>query len=317
MADIISVSASVTPAWLTQVLTEAGSLAGAKVVGALPTKVGDGMLGESVRFDLTYDRQVEGAPASVVGKFPALDPTSRATGGGLGLYLREVRFYQQVAATVAVRAPKAYFADIDPATADFALILEDMGPARGGNQLIGCDLRDAEVAMDQAAALHGPRWADPTLADIDFLQANNALTGQIALGFQPIFQAFRARYEGVLEPDYMAACAIFAENIGAFYDGPPAPTTLQHLDYRLDNMLFEPQGGRWPLVVLDWQSLTLGAGVLDVGYFIGAFVSGRVVDAYVVSGGHDWRSIWLVPAAGAAAVLVVFAIAFTPTTQRA
>ena len=54
-----------------------------------------------------------------------------------------------------------------------------------------------------------------------------------------------------------------------------------------------------------------------VGYFIGAFVSGRVVDAYVVSGGHDWRSIWLVPAAGAAAVLVVFAIAFTPTTQRA
>ena len=54
-----------------------------------------------------------------------------------------------------------------------------------------------------------------------------------------------------------------------------------------------------------------------VGYFIGAFVSGRVVDAYVVSGGHDWRSIWLVPAAGAAAVLVVFAIAFTPTKQRA
>jgi nucleoside transporter len=54
-----------------------------------------------------------------------------------------------------------------------------------------------------------------------------------------------------------------------------------------------------------------------VGYFIGAFVSGRVVDAYVTSGGHDWRSIWLVPAAGAAAVLIVFAIAFAPKNQRA
>jgi MFS family permease len=54
-----------------------------------------------------------------------------------------------------------------------------------------------------------------------------------------------------------------------------------------------------------------------VGYFIGAFVSGRIVDAYMTSGGHDWRSIWLVPAAGAAAVLVVFALAFTPKRQSA
>ena len=53
-----------------------------------------------------------------------------------------------------------------------------------------------------------------------------------------------------------------------------------------------------------------------VGYFIGAFVSGRVVDAYVLPGGaHDWRSIWIVPAAGAAIVLVLFAILFYPTPR--
>jgi nucleoside transporter len=56
-----------------------------------------------------------------------------------------------------------------------------------------------------------------------------------------------------------------------------------------------------------------------VGYFIGAFVSGRVVDAYRLGDGlHDWRSIWLVPAAGAAAVMVVFALLFRPSpVQRA
>jgi nucleoside transporter len=55
-----------------------------------------------------------------------------------------------------------------------------------------------------------------------------------------------------------------------------------------------------------------------VGYFIGAFVSGRVVDAYLLpGGGHDWRSIWIVPAAGAAAVLVLFALTFRPRTSRA
>ena len=55
-----------------------------------------------------------------------------------------------------------------------------------------------------------------------------------------------------------------------------------------------------------------------VGYFIGAWVSGRVVEAYRVAspvpGGavHDWRGIWMVPAFGALAVAVVFALLFRP-----
>jgi nucleoside transporter len=52
-----------------------------------------------------------------------------------------------------------------------------------------------------------------------------------------------------------------------------------------------------------------------VGYFIGAFASGRVVDAYLRADGlHDWRSIWIVPAAGAAVILIVFAMVFRPKT---
>jgi len=56
----------------------------------------------------------------------------------------------------------------------------------------------------------------------------------------------------------------------------------------------------------------LAFATLGVGYFIGAIVSGRVVQAYASAGGaaHDWRSIWLVPASAAAGVLVLFALAF-------
>ncbi len=52
-----------------------------------------------------------------------------------------------------------------------------------------------------------------------------------------------------------------------------------------------------------------------LGYFVGALVSGRVVGRYTIDGGalpHDWSAIWLVPAAMAAGVFVLFLLLFRP-----
>lgn len=59
-----------------------------------------------------------------------------------------------------------------------------------------------------------------------------------------------------------------------------------------------------------------------VGYLIGASVSGMVVDRYATPGAggvtaHNWPAIWLVPAIGAAAILVVFALIFRPRADAA
>jgi nucleoside transporter len=59
---------------------------------------------------------------------------------------------------------------------------------------------------------------------------------------------------------------------------------------------------------------------LGLGLFIGAWVSGQVVEVNTVrdaAGGmsHDWRAIWLVPAALAAGILVVFSALFRPSLQ--
>ncbi len=59
--------------------------------------------------------------------------------------------------------------------------------------------------------------------------------------------------------------------------------------------------------------VTLGAGL-----FIGAWLSGAVVEAYTLSGEvvpHDWRTIWLIPAAGAGGILLLFAAAFRPQSD--
>jgi hypothetical protein len=47
-----------------------------------------------------------------------------------------------------------------------------------------------------------------------------------------------------------------------------------------------------------------------VGMLFGFWVAGELTAAFAVDGSHDWRSIWIYPAAFAAAVAVGFALLF-------
>jgi hypothetical protein len=86
---------------------------------------------------------------------------------GWGQYQREVLFYRDIAATVAMRTPKPYVAEFDPATQRFVLVMEDLAPAADGNQTVGLTLDHARLALAEIAVLHATWWNRPELAGLE------------------------------------------------------------------------------------------------------------------------------------------------------
>jgi hypothetical protein len=233
--------------------------------------VGTGQMADSVRLSPRYDTDDAAGPSSVVGKFTAADVTSRSTALAMRTSEVEVRFYQQVASTVGVRTPRCYHADVDPATAEFVLVLEDLAPARVGDQVEGCTVDEAALALTELAALHAPRWGDGSLETLDWLNRRTTESDDAGAALLPVlFDGFAARYGDVLEESVLDVGRRLMPDIGTYLRRHRPPWTVQHADYRLDNLMFGTGSGGPPLAVVDWQTVVLGPGAADVSYFLGA-----------------------------------------------
>ena len=71
----------------------------------------------------------------------------------------------------------------------------------------------------------------------------------------------------MIEPGDVGVGESLADTVPALLDALDAlPATLVHGDSRLDNLLFRP--GELTPVIVDWQGISRGPGMLDVGYFL-------------------------------------------------
>ena len=287
----------VTPEWLSAAL-------GRPVESFTTQPVGTGQMADSVRFTL---EPAEPAPASVVLKFAAADDTSRATGVALRSYEIEVRWYQQIRPTVGIRTPHCHHAAVEPETGWFTLVLEDMAPAEQGDQLAGCSIDQAAIALEELAKLHAPRWGDPSLLDLDwFHKGNDAAAGTIMI-VQGLFPGFRERYADRLTIEQQDLASRVAAGLPQLFEQrADMPITVTHGDYRLDNMLFGTDGTGPPHAVVDWQTATTGPGLADASYFLGAGLlpedrrkhERELMQTYhqaLLAGGvegYDWDACW-------------------------
>src|ERR1700722_19225949 len=213
MIPIADTPEELTPSWLTAALRASGFLEGARIVHATSQPIGTGQMCDCVRLDLHYDRSTD-APGTILAKFPAAAETSRATAKALHSYESEVRFYQHLAPELPIRTPEMYYADIDVESAGFVLLLEDLAPARQGDQLRGCSPGQAQVALQELVKLHAARWGDPTLADIEWLPGDKAANQSFLAALLPgLWEGFRDRYEADLSVAVMQAGTVLFSQI--------------------------------------------------------------------------------------------------------
>ncbi len=227
-------------------------------------------MSESHRVTIEYAAGADAGPASVVVKIAASDPTSRATGVGLGIYEREVRFYRELAPRVGGPLAECHLAMIDAEEGWFTLVLEDVAPAEQGDQIAGCDVEHARLALHELAKIHAPLFGDSQLGATPWLNQETPLNQALVT---QLLAAFLERYGDHVAPEHQQVCERFVSSLDGWVADRHPPLGLVHGDYRLDNMLFGAPAAPRRFVVVDWQTVGWGPVMTDASYFLGGSLS--------------------------------------------
>ncbi|WNG84657.1 aminoglycoside phosphotransferase family protein [Mycobacterium sp. ITM-2016-00316] len=313
----------VTPAWL-------GGVLDADVRSVETVPIGTGQTGATYRLTVQYGTETD-LPGSFAIKLPSQDDTVRDR-VAIG-YRSEHAFYRDVADLVQVPIPRNFHCEIGGEGAEFVLLLADMAPAEQGDQIAGCSAEEARLAVRALAGLHAPSWCDPKLTDfpgIAMPKPDAAMAsgmGDVAkMATDITLEKLGDRMTAEDRATLSASMAV----VTPWLLTEPDRFALLHGDYRLDNMLFDPDRTR--VTVVDWQTLGSGLPARDLAYFTAtsldpatrAAAERDLVAEYhaglVALGvtGYDEQTCWRDYRLGMlqAPLIIVFGVAFANATER-
>lgn len=266
---------SISPEWLNANVPP-DVLGGATVTGVDASNIGEGVgiFGEIARLDLTTTGGDGTAPSSVVAKMACTETANLEVALQLGIYDRELAFFEEIAPTTSLRVPACHVS-IRGDDGRFVLVLEDMTDEYDvGDQVVGASATQAEAVIDALAPFHAHWWQHPDLASMTWLPEPDAPAYVAAVP-----QIYRAGLP-VLQAEW--SDRVSAEAIRLAFDVEPhfldlmhrtatGPTTVIHTDTRLDNIFFS-RSDPSDIAFIDFQLALRGRGVADIAYLIGTSV---------------------------------------------
>jgi aminoglycoside phosphotransferase (APT) family kinase protein len=332
MSAVVSIPrypGDVTPEWLSTVLSERHP--SVKVSDVDVVAIGTGQTGATYRVTARYLTDPGDLPQTFVIKLPAQDDTVRDR-VVIG-YRSECAFYASVADRVQVPTPQCFYCEITEDAMDFALLLADQAPAVQGDQLAGCGEQEARLAVNALAGLHAPSWCDPVWLNFPGLAfrrpdaAGAGGMGEVArMSAEITLEKLGERMTAEDRETFRTAMGLVEPWLLAEYNR----FALLHGDYRLDNMLFDPDRTR--VSVVDWQTLGVGLPARDLAYFTATSLNSRLrasIEEDLVAdyhralsdcgvAGYDRETCWRDYRLGVlqAPLISALGFAFAATTER-
>lgn len=257
---------SLTAERVTELLREAGH--DVTVASLTATPVGTGQMGASYRLALTFDGDPGEVPSTLVGKTAFGPPERRMISAGS--YRTEVEFYRHIAPKVRGRVPRCWATWANDDCTDFVLLLEDLAPRQQGDQILGCSVEEARQAAVNLAGMHAPLWNDPWLTE-HLTPFDDQQGLDLDAVFPMMIDLFLSRFGERLSADSHDVYGRIKDVTGRWFTARPAPFAAVHGDYRLDNLMFAPDGS--DVAVVDWQTVSLGLPARDLAFLCGTGLS--------------------------------------------
>jgi len=241
----------ITPAWLTAILTQHGSLVAGQVLHVEQTR-DPNPITQNAELRLTYSPDAQGAFPHRL--FFKQNPKAA-----------EAKFYQKIAPTlINTAAPICYDAQYDD-TNSHVLVAHIEGTHFAPPEALPMPLVYHEMIVDALADLHSQFWDHPRLR-----QEIAALTSDVpGFSFTMASQHFAA-FVDTLGDRLSARRRGYYERILAHYPRyrPSGPKTLVHGDAHWGNFLYPHDLTAHRLYLIDWAEWHVNLGVGDLAYNI-------------------------------------------------
>ncbi len=266
----------ITSEWLNGALHSSGYLKDFNIesISREPCGVGEGFVSDMARLTITYDKEAPDLPKTMIVKMPTTFRTALAVALQYNLYEKEIRFYTEVAPKSPIRVPGLIYSDYDLEAKKYILILEDCSCYKMVDQVEGLNYEQTKQAIISIADFHARWWDAPDLFSFDWLPKPKD---------EFIKKSFISTYRNswdlaVKSEEFLKLLPEGGREVGEkiykqypwLMDSIPEENlTIIHMDYRADNMFFDSENSKNPIITFDWGGATVTGGIVDVAYLLG------------------------------------------------